>query len=124
MFADAGDDAVVNLTLSCYDVVPEEARVISISNVLAVDEATDELRLNDVAATFGVSTNIYDVTAPTASAWGGEGCITIASLAAQHVNVYGVDGRLVRSLNVPEGTTRVNVPAGIYMVLGSKVVVR
>ena len=124
MFADAGDDAVVNLTLSCYDVVPEEARVISISNALAVDEATDELRLNDVAATFGVSTNIYDVTAPTASAWGGEGCITIASLAAQHVNVYGVDGRLVRSLNVPEGTTRVNVPAGIYMVLGSKVVVR
>lgn len=124
MFANDGDDAVVNLTLNCYDVVPEEARVISISNALAVDEATDEVRLSDVAATFGVSTNIYDVTAPTASAWGGDGCITIASLAAQHVNVYGVDGRLVRSLNVPEGTTHVSVPAGIYMVLGSKVVVR
>ncbi len=123
-FADGGDDAVVNLTLNSYAVVPEESRVVSISNALIIDEATDELRLNDVAATFGVSTNIYDVTAPTASATGGEGCITIAALASQPVHVYGVDGRLVRTLNVTEGTTRVNVPAGIYVVFGTKVVVR
>lgn len=124
MFATGDGAAVVNLTLNSYAVVPEEERVISISNVLAVDEATEELRLNDVAATFGVATNIYDVAAPTASVKGGDGCITIAALTAQQVYVYGVDGRVVRSLNVPVGTTRVELPTGIYVVLGSKVVVR
>lgn len=124
MFADDSEDVVVNLTLNCYAVVPEEARMVSLSNVLVVDEATDELRLNDVAATFGISTNIYDITAPTVSVTGGDGCIIIASLKAQPVYVYGVDGRLVRSLKVAEGTTRVELPAGIYVVLGSKVVVR
>ena len=124
MFEDGSDDAVVNLTLNSYAVVPEEERVISVSNALIIDEATDELRLNNVAASFGISTNIYDVTAPTASVKGGEGCITIAALQAQQVNVYGVDGRLVRCLNAAEGTTRVELPAGIYVVLGSKVIVR
>ena len=124
MFATGDGAAVVNLTLNSYAVVPEEERVISISNVLAVDEATEELRLNDVAATFGVATNIYDVAAPTASVKGGDGCITIAALTAQQLYVYGVDGRVVRSLNVPVGTTRVELPTGIYVVLGSKVVVR
>lgn len=124
MFADGNGDAVVNITLNSYAVVPEEERVVSISNVLAVDEATEELRLNDVAATFGVSTNIYDVTAPTSSVNGGDGYVTIASLVAQRVIVYGVDGRAVRSLNVAAGTTRVELPAGIYVVLGAKVVVR
>ncbi len=124
MFEDGSDDAVVNLTLNSYAVVPEEERVISVSNALIIDEATDELRLNNVAASFGISTNIYDVTAPTASVKGGEGYITIAALQAQQVNVYGVDGRLVRCLNAAEGATRVELPAGIYVVLGSKVIVR
>ena len=124
MFNSSESDAVVNLTLNSYAVVPEEERVISISNALAVDEATEELRLNNVAATFGVATNIYNTAAPTASVKGGDGYITIASLTAQQLCVYGVDGRVVRSLNVPIGTTRVELPAGIYVVLGSKVVVQ
>lgn len=123
MFDDS-NDVVITLTLNSYAVVPDVDRVISISNALIIDENTDELRLNEVAATFGISTNIYDVTAPTASVKGGDGYITIAALEAQSVYVYGVDGRVVRCLNVAAGTTNVELPAGVYVVLGSKVVVR
>ena len=117
------DDAVVKLVLNTPIVIAEDCREIKISNVLAVDEDINELRLNNWVAKFGVSTNVYDVTAATASVLGGE-CITITSLVAQKVNIYSVDGRLVRCVNAGVGTTRVELPAGVYAVLGTKVIVK
>ena len=53
---------------------------------------------------------------------GGEG-VVITALEAQSGAIYSVDGRLVRKLNVTEGTTRVALPAGVYVVNNTKVVV-
>ena len=119
----SGDDAVVTLVLNTPVVIAEDSREIKITNVLAVDEDTNELRLRNTVAKFGISTNIYDTAAPTASVVGGE-CITITSLVAQNVKIYSVDGRLVRSVNVGVGTTRVELPAGVYVTMGTKVVVK
>ena len=119
----SGDDAVVTLVLNTPVVIAEDSREIKITNVLAVDEDTNELRLRNAVAKFGISTNIYDTAAPTASVVGGE-CITITSLVAQNVKIYSVDGRLVRSVNVGVGTTRVELPAGVYVTMGAKVVVK
>ena len=119
----SSDEAVVNLNLVSDYVVPEENRVISLSNALIIDNETNELRLNNYVAQFGISTNIYDTTLPTASVTGGD-YLTITSLVAQNVNIYSVDGRLVRTLRVKEGTTRVELPAGVYVVLGTKVAVK
>ncbi len=117
------EEAVVNLTFVSDYVVPEESRVISLSNALIIDNETNELRLNNYVAQFGISTNIHDATQPTASVTGGD-YLTITSLTSQNVNIYSVDGRLVRTLRVKEGTTRVELQAGVYVVLGAKVAVK
>ena len=54
---------------------------------------------------------------------GGE-CITITLLEPQEIDIYSVDGRKTRSVNAQKGTTRIIVPAGIYIVNGEKVVIR
>lgn len=119
----SSDDAVVNLVLNSYMAVPEENRSVKITNALVVDELTDELRLNDAVAEFGVTTNIYDMAAPTASVIGGD-ALVVTALVPQHIAVYSVDGRLVRSVDVAIGTTRIELPAGIYIVKGTKVTIK
>ena len=58
-------------------------------------------------------------------AYGAEGRIIVKANAAQMVNVYNIAGRLVRSVNVEEGTTTIeSLMAGFYIVNDTKVVVR
>lgn len=54
---------------------------------------------------------------------GGNGTITITSDRQRSVNVVTVDGRS-QKYNVPEGTTSVSVQPGVYVVGGSKVLVK
>jgi hypothetical protein len=49
--------------------------------------------------------------------------IAITLLTARRVDIYSVDGRKVRSVDVSAGTTHINVPAGVYVVEGKKVLV-
>ena len=118
----AGDDAVVaDISLQTFSVIEEELRKLEITNAYAVNGANDEVRLADATVSFGETTGI-DATLATAAVRGGD-CITVTALAAQDVAVYSVDGRLVRKVRVGEGTTRIAVPAGMYIVGGTKVLV-
>ena len=116
-----GDDVVANSDLMTTDVIEESARKIEICNAYAVDKANDEVRMDDVALLFTEATGVDDLYA-TVAVNGGE-CVVITALEAQSVAIYSVDGRLVRKLNVTEGTTRVALPAGVYLVNGEKVIV-
>ncbi len=49
-------DAIVNLNLFCYMDVADSLRNVKLSNILAVDELTDEYRLSDVMASFDHNT--------------------------------------------------------------------
>ena len=55
---------------------------------------------------------------------GGNGMINITSEKAQVVRVYTVNGALVKSMDVKGGATSIDVPAGMYIVNGNKVVVK
>ena len=119
---DASEEVVVNIKAITESVVDEDSRAIEILNAYVVDGNNEELRFDDIKLAFSqLPTTISDIYA-TYSVKGGD-CITITALEAQKIAVYGVDGRLVCKQNVPEGTTRVNLPAGIYVVNGEKVVV-
>lgn len=116
-------NVVANIALSTSSVIEEDARKIVISNVYAVNSNNDEVRMNDIAVQFNqTSQSGLDGTCATIGVSGGRQ-ITVTVLKAQEVNVYSVDGRLVRKLNVPEGTTRIAVPDGMYIVNGKKVFV-
>lgn len=114
-------EVLTELSLYSTEVIPEDERNILISNVLAVGSNDDEVRLDDVNVAFGISAGISE-TAATVGVRGGS-CLTITALAAQDVEVYSVDGRLVRRVRAAEGTTTVQLPAGIYVVLGNKVII-
>ncbi|MBR5594543.1 MAG: CotH kinase family protein [Bacteroidaceae bacterium] len=117
----AYDDVIVNIAASTFSVIDEDARAIEIMNIYGVNGDNDEVRFNDLRIDFSQSTGISDAYA-TYSVKGGD-CITVTALEAQDVAVYSVDGRLLFEQNVAEGTTRIQLPAGVYVVNNKKVVV-
>jgi hypothetical protein len=113
--------AVVNISLQTFSVIEENLRKLDVKNVYAVNDDNDEVRMKDISLSFGETTGI-DKNLATFAVKGG-GCITVTSLETQNIAVYSVDGRLVRKVSVGEGTTRITVPAGLYIVNGMKVLV-
>ena len=115
------DDVLVSLDANATSVLEEDARAFEIVNAYAVDGNNDEVRFNDLKIAFSQATGISDTYA-TFSVKGGD-CITVTSLEPQEIVVYSVDGRLVRKVRVNSGTTRIALPAGVYVVNGEKVMV-
>lgn len=68
---------------------------------------------------------VGEIEVANLAAYGAEGRIIVKANAAEKVNVYNIAGRMVRSVNVEEGTTIIEgLMAGFYIVNGTKVVVR
>lgn len=115
------DAVVANISLQTFSVIEEPLRKVEVCNVYAVNENNDEVRLDNVSISFAEATGI-DATLATMAVKGGS-CITITALEDQVVKVYSMDGRLICRKKVAQGTTRIDVPAGIYLVDGNKVLV-
>ena len=116
-------DTLFEISLYAYDIVPMEQRNITVGNVLAVsDNGVAEVRVDDVVTSFDYATAIKELKIETAIS-GGD-CLVVTSAAPQTLQIFAVDGRLVRSLHVEEGTTRIDMPSGIYIANGVKVVIR
>ena len=117
-----GDVEIAKLTACASSIIEEDARKLLISNIYAVEDyENNEVRLDNSSIGFTQTTSI-DGTYATYSVKGGK-CITVTVLKAQEIDIYSVDGRLVRKLNAKEGTTKVTVPQGVYLVNGEKVFV-
>lgn len=116
-------DKFVELSVYATEVLPENECALQFSNLLIVSDEKIEQRVGDMNARFGISTGISSVAVSSVGVRGGD-CLTISSLVSQSVKVYAVDGRLVKTLQLEPGTVNVNLPAGIYVVLGQKVIIR
>lgn len=117
-----GDDNILSLFINATGIINEENRNIKISNIYAVDNENNELRLQDHAIRFNQSTGI-GYNGKTTLVEGGD-CITVTMLKADKITVYSVDGRKVKEVDAKEGTTRIILPTGIYIVNGEKVLVK
>ena len=116
------EDAVIaDLSLQTFSVIEEASRKLDVTNVYAVNYDNEEVRMSDFSISFGETTGI-DTALATVAVKGGE-CIIVTALAPQDIAVYTVDGRLVHKVRVAAGTTRIGVPAGMYVVNGEKVLV-
>lgn len=125
-FADEGnvDSGELLASLSFYvsELVPEDERSVTLSNILVVcEDGNTEQRLGNLDVSFDISTGMSAVEAAV-SVRGGED-IVITLLSAKSVDIFSVDGRKVRSVEAPAGTTRISLPAGVYVVEGKKVLV-
>lgn len=115
-------DAIAKLQLNVSDIIPEEDRIVKIKNILAIGEDNIERRIDNTEARFTIATGVETCEA-FASIKGGEE-LTITLLKSEQIEIYTVDGRKVRSIEAAEGTTRIKLPAGIYVVMGKKVIIR
>ncbi len=115
------DNVIVSIDANATSVVEEDARAFEIVNAYAVDNNNEEVRFDDVKIAFSQTTGVTDVY-DTFSVKGGD-CIKVTALEAQEIAIYSVDGRLVRKVRVNAGTTRIALPAGVYVVNGEKVMV-
>ena len=62
---------------------------------------------------------------PNLAVQAGNGTITFAATVDSKVNIYTVTGTLASSVNVKAGSTEtINVPAGMYVINGVKVIVK
>ncbi len=62
--------------------------------------------------------------AQSTTVYGTQGAIVVKAEKAATVRVYNITGALVASVNAQPGTTTVNLPAGIYVANGTKLIVR
>lgn len=113
---------LMELILGSDEIINENDCMVKISNAYFVDNDNSELRLNDYNILFTQATGI-DYNGIDLLIEGGD-CISITSLEPQEITIYGVDGRKIRSFRTKKGTTRIAIPAGVYIVNGEKVVVR
>ncbi|GAB6976628.1 hypothetical protein JCM15124A_15350 [Prevotella falsenii] len=74
----------------------------------------------------GETTGIEDLlTRPNLAVQAGNGSITFAATVDSKVNIYTVTGTLVNNVNIKAGNTEtINVPAGMYVVNGVKIIVK
>ena len=117
-----GDEPFIEMILTAENIINEDNCLIKISNAYIVDNENNELRIGDHAIRFSQSTGIA-YNGENALIEGGD-YITVTLLEPEVIDVYSTDGRKVRSINAKKGTTRIAIPAGIYIVNGEKVVVR
>ncbi|MBR4988596.1 MAG: CotH kinase family protein [Bacteroidaceae bacterium] len=113
---------LIELILNSLEIINEENCMVKISNAYFVDHENNELHLNDHKILFSQATGI-NYNGVDLLIEGGE-CISITSLEPQDITIYSVDGRKIRSFRTKKGTTRIAIPAGVYIVNGEKVVVR
>ena len=115
------DAVLANISLQTFSVIEEPLRKVEVCNVYAVNENNDEVRLDNISVSFAEATGV-DAALATVAVKGGS-CITVTALEKQVIKVYSMDGRLVCRKKVAQGTTRIDVPAGVYLVNGNKVLV-
>ncbi len=75
-----------------------------------------------VKTTTAIETVSNDVQAT--KIYGTQGAIVVNAEKAATVRVYNITGALVASVDAQPGTTTVNLPAGIYIANGTKLIVR
>ena len=70
------------------------------------------------------ATSATAATATSFTARGAEGSVVLTASAPTAVTIVNAAGQTVASLEAPEGTTSVALPAGLYLVNGQKLTVR
>lgn len=86
-------------------------------------------RVNWLDQKYGFDATVTAINEAKAEAYfaalGGVGCISVNAGKVQSVRIYNIAGQLVRNAQVGSGVTTINgIPAGIYVVNGTKVMVK
>ena len=113
---------VANLQVLAEEMLPSESQHIDLTNIRVVTPSCDIYRLNSVQIPFSQVTGINTIYAQY-SIRGGE-TLQIEAAHPSNIKVYTPDGILFRTINAEQGKTQVNLPNGIYIVDGKKILIK
>ncbi|MEG0994217.1 MAG: T9SS type A sorting domain-containing protein, partial [Bacteroidales bacterium] len=68
-------------------------------------------------------TGINEATAANLTINATKGGVIINAAEATAISIYTIAGQLVKTTTVEAGSTLINLPAGVYVIAGSKVVI-
>lgn len=102
--------------------VSQNERVLSTMDVLLSDAQGEEFRMTPHSATFEYEATGVSSLEQQQYVRGGD-ALYVESLVAQKLLIYALDGRVVKEVNVAPGSNRIELPNGVYIVAGIKVVV-
>lgn len=112
---------MVRLAVRPESVLKTNERLVVLNDVLLTTADGDDHRVHAATTTFDLGTGI-DATSAVVRIEGGD-ALTVTTLESLPVAIYTADGRLVQTLVVAPGTTTVALPAGIYVVNNTKVII-
>lgn len=117
-------NTTLSVQLTPQQMIPSANRVVSISSAMLSTSQGEDCRLAPRSASFSLNaTTGIEGQGATSSVSGGQ-AITVESLAPAEIHVYAVDGRLLRTVKADAGTTRIDMPQGVYIVNNQKVIVK
>ena len=113
--------STLRLTLCPENVVKEGRRFVTLGDASIATPDGDEHRLHSAAAQFQLGTGI-DSQEATCSIEGGH-MLTITALEPFTARILSADGKLIDTLDIQPGTTQHALPAGIYFVNNTKIII-
>lgn len=112
----------LQLALRMDNMLLESQRKVNVSSAVITTAAGEDCRMPSCTSQFDVSTTGVALPENSYAISGGERLV-IESLTSQDVRVYSADGRCVKVIRTQPGKTEVELPHGVYLVQGKKVMI-
>lgn len=113
----------IHLALNSVRMLPEAQRIVSTSAALMTHKMGEDERLASHSAHFDVAPTAIQGVEQTAVIRGGD-ALRIEVATARELSVFAPDGHCVKSLSLQPGTHTIALPQGVYIVDGTKVLIR
>ena len=103
--------------------VPSENCSVELCDIKLVDTMLDEVRMESVSVDFVMGTTGVEAAMHDVSVRGGD-ALYITAAEPKSITIYAPDGRAVRCVEVSQGDTVIYLERGVYMVCGTKVIIK
>lgn len=115
--------AQIELRLLAQQQIAAAERKVNITAATLADRKGNDQRLSCPTVAFDMDATGVDSTLAIDWEVTGGKTLTVRTWHAGSLRVYGLDGRIVRTCPLKQGTNTFNLPAGTYIVNGQKVVI-
>lgn len=118
------EGALLNLVLNTSDALSADAMLAVTDGLFATMGGTEHRAADLDVRMRSHTTNVDEAYAVGFQVYGVKGAIEVACGAETVLSIYAVNGKLVQQVVANAGKTRIELPAGVYVVNGDKIIVK
>ena len=118
------EGALLNLVLNTSDALSADAMLAVTDGLFATMGGTEHRAADLDVMMRSHTTNVDEAYAVGFQVYGVKGAIEVACGAETVLSIYAVNGKLVQQVVANAGKTRIELPAGVYVVNGDKIIVK